>query len=149
MVRIPTSVAVARRVSLCSGLAATLAAMIAFAYVLWGPFYREGPGVLTSGERLPAHSHGLVAEGIEGLVLLQLIGLAIELTGVAVGSYLSFRGRRVGVPLLRACTLLLSLQASVSFLTVGWLFAPSALLAIISSATVPGEDRYVREVPVP
>lgn len=149
MVRIPPSVAVARRVSLFCGLAAALAGVIVFSYVLWGPFYREGPGVLTSGERLPAHSHGLIAEGIEGLVLLQLIGLAAELAGVAVGSYVSYRGRRVGGPLLRAFTLLLSLQASVSFMTIGWLFAPSALLAIVSSMTVAGRDRPSREVGAP
>jgi hypothetical protein len=128
--------AAVRWASLLSGLAATLAGLIAFIYVLWGPFSVES-GVLTSGERLPAHSHGLIEGGIEGLVLLQLIGLAMAIAGVAVGSYVGFQGSRVGALLLRACTLLLFAQASVSFFGLGWLFMPAALLAIIDSVSVP------------
>lgn len=123
-----------RWATLSGGLTAVLAGLIGLAYLLWGPSYRES-AVLAGGQRLPDSSHGLIEEGVEGPVLLQLVALAVEITGVAIGSYVSFRGKRIGTLLLRACTLLLWLQMVVSFFGLGWLFMLAAILAIIASIT--------------
>jgi len=136
-----------RWASLSGGVAAALTGLLGFAYLLWGPFYRES-AVLASGQRLPDSSHGLLDEGVEGLVLLQLVGLAVEIMGVAIGSYVSFRGKRIGALLLWTCTFLLTLQMVVSLFGVGWLFMPPAILAIIASITARDEGSKLRKVPL-
>ena len=133
-----------RWASLCGGVAAASMGIIGFVYLLWGPSYREST-VLAGGQRLPDSSHGLLVEGVERLVLLQLAGLAIEITGVAIGSYVSFRGKRIGTLLLWTCTFLLSLQIVVSFFGFGWLFMPAAILAIIASVTARDEGSKLRD----
>jgi len=63
--------------------------------------------------------------------------LVAEIIGVAVGAFIGFRGIRIGTLMLWCCTLLLSTQAAITLLGMGWLFAPSALLAIVASVAVP------------
>jgi hypothetical protein len=125
---------IARYVALVGGCASTVLGGVALVYVLIGPFYHDS-AVSSNGQRLPDHSHGLLAEGIDWPVAVLLALFVVLLVAIAVGGVCYFRSTGpAGAWLLRLATAGLTLAALVTLVTIGGLLAPAALLAVAASA---------------
>jgi hypothetical protein len=107
---------------------------------MFGPFYHES-GVTTGGQRLPDSSHGLISEGLDWPVVVLLAAFAFLLAGIGTGAVRGFRSPgRAPVLLLRSSTAVLALLAGATFVAIGGLFGPAALLAIVSALATTAES---------
>src|SRR5690349_20697100 len=115
---------------LTSGLAlsAFAAGVAGLCYALFGPIFHETV-IAGAGGRVMGTSHGLVDEGMSGPVIAMLSAFLVALVGIGMGGLLRLiRGCSLGDWLLLSSSALLFGLALLSFLTVGWLLLPSALL---------------------
>ena len=122
-----------------AGILAVVAGIVleaGVAYALFGPTH-ETAYISSSGVRTGVSHHSLVDEGVDlgaGVLIGAFAVAGLALVAIGASGSLGRRARRQTQPALWLLAALVTIGASLTMLTVGWLMMPGALLALIAAA---------------